>query len=141
MDILLDAVGSGLHHVGSLDVQLGAVGKESVGIELGDVHDGLILALGTLEHLILALVGIGGEMAHVGDVHNAMDIVAGVAHILLQHVLHEVGAEVTDMGKVVHGRAAGIQLHMTGGMGLEFFLFTGSRVIQVHSASPLYTLL
>ena len=45
LDILRDAAGGGFHHVGALDVELGAVVKECVGVEAGDVHDGLVLPL------------------------------------------------------------------------------------------------
>lgn len=58
-----------------------------------------MLAPSALEHLILALVGVGGQVSHVGDVHDAVHIVPGVAQVLLQHVLHDVGAQVADVGK------------------------------------------
>ena len=37
-------------------------------------------------------------MPHVGDVHNPLHVVADVAQILLQHILHDVGAEVPYVG-------------------------------------------
>lgn len=58
-----------------------------------------MLALGALEHLILALVGVGGQMADIRDVHYTLDVVAGVAQILLQNVLHDVAAEIADVRK------------------------------------------
>ena len=140
MDIVVDQTGSRLHHIGGLDIQLGAVGEERIGIELRDLHHRLFLALGALEHLILALVGIGGQMAHIGDVHNTVDIIADKAQILLQHILHNIGAQVADMGKMIHGGAAGIHLHMAGGVGFKFFFLMGCRIIQIHSASPYYNL-
>ena len=36
-----------------------AVLEEGVGVELGDLHDGLVLPLGALEHLVLAGVRVG----------------------------------------------------------------------------------
>ena len=58
MNVFRDAVRGRLHDVRPLDVQLGAVGKEGVGIELCDLHDGLVLAARALEHLVLAGIGI-----------------------------------------------------------------------------------
>ena len=136
-DIVVDQAGGGLHHVGALDVQLPAVAEERIGVVLGDLHDGLMLALGALEHFVLALVGIGGQVAHVGDVHDAVHVVARVAQVLLQHVLHDVGAQVADVGEVVHRGAAGVHLHMAGDMGLELLFLMGGGIIQIHDKPPM----
>ena len=125
LDILVDAVGGGLDHIGGLDVELGAVVEEGVGVELGDLQHGLVLAAGALEHLVLALVGVGGQMAHVGDVHDALDVVAQEAQVLLQHVLHDVRAQVADMGIVVDRGATGVHLDDVGVVGDELLLFSG----------------
>ena len=58
LNILRDHAGGRLDHIGGVDIQLGAIGKESVGIKLGDLHDALMLPLGPLEHLVLPGVGI-----------------------------------------------------------------------------------
>ena len=129
LDIIVDQARCGLDDVGALDVELLAVGEERVGIELGDLHDGLVLTLGALDHLVLALVGIARQVADVGDVHDAVHAVARKAQVLFQHILHDVGAQVADVGKVVHGRAAGVHLHMVRRMGLEFFLFMGRGIV------------
>ena len=129
LDIIVDQARCGLDDVGALDVELLTVGEERVGIELGDLHDGLVLALGALDHLVLALVGVARQVADVGDVHDAVHAVARKAQVLFQHVLHDVGAQVADVGKVVHGRTAGVHLHMVRRMGLEFFLFMGRGIV------------
>ena len=67
-----------------------------------------MLTLCTFEHFILALVGIGGQVTDVGNIHNALDVVAGVAEILFQNVFHNIGAQVADVSKVVDRWAAGI---------------------------------
>ncbi len=136
MDIVVDEARGGLHHVRPLDVQLAAVGEEGVGVVPGDLHDGLVLPAGALEHLVLALIGVGGQVAHVGDVHDPVHVVARKAQVLLQHVLHDVGAQVADVGEVVHRGAAGVHLHMAGGVGLELLFFVCGRIIQIHIASP-----
>ena len=136
LDIIVDQARCGLDDVGALDVELLAVGEERVGIELGDLHDGLVLALGALEHLVLALIGIRGQVSHVGDVHDAVYVVARVAQVFLQHVLHDIGAQVTDVGEVVHRGTAGVHLHMAGGVGLELLFLVGGGIIQIHNGSP-----
>ena len=137
LDIVIDEAGSGLHHVGALDVQLLAVGEKRIGVVLGDLHNGLMLAPSALEHLILALVGVGGQVSHIGDVHDAVHVIAHVAQVLLQYVLHDVGAQVADVGKVVHRGAAGVHLHMAGGVGLEFLFLMGGGIIQIHDDPPM----
>ena len=79
VDILRDTVRRRFNDVRPLDIQLVAVGKESVRVEFGDLHDRLMLTLGSLEHLILAGVGIRGQMADVRDIHHALDRIAEVA--------------------------------------------------------------
>jgi hypothetical protein len=75
-DIFVNHTRGGLHHVGIFDVELFAVGKKGVGIELGDFQYALVLPLGSGDHLILPGVRVGGQMPHVGDVHNAGHVVA-----------------------------------------------------------------
>ena len=108
MNVFRDAVRGRLHDVRPLDVQLGTVSEERIGIELCDLHDGLMLAARTLEHLVLAGIGIRGQMADVRDVHHALDGIAHVAQALFEHVLHNIAAQVADVGEVIDRRAAGI---------------------------------
>jgi len=136
LDIIVDQARCGLDDVGALDVELLAVGEERVGVELGDLHDGLVLAAGALEHLVLALIGIRGQMADVGDVHDALDRIPGVTQILFQHILHDIAAEVADMGKMIDRGAAGVHFDQLRVVGDEFFFFMGRRVVQVHINSP-----
>ena len=107
------------------DVQLFAVGKESVGVELGDLHDRFLLALGALEHLILARVAVGAEMAHVGDIHNAKHVKSRKAQVSVQHVLHNIRTQVANVSKVVYCGAAGVHFDLTGLIGNELVLFSG----------------
>ena len=129
LDILIDTICCGLHHVGPLDVELTAVLKEGVGVELGDLHDGLVLPMRALEHLVLAGIGIGGQVPHVGDVHDPLDVVAQVTQVLLQHILHDVGAQVADVGVVIDRRAAGVHLYDVRVVGNEFLFFVAGGVI------------
>ena len=132
VDILVDTVGCRLYYIGALDIQLLTVGKESIGIEPGDIHNRLILPLGTLEHLVFTGVGIGCQMAHVCNIHNALDIIAAVAQCLLQHVFHDIGTQVANMGIVVHRRTTGIHLDNVGVIGNKQFLLVRQGIIQIH---------
>ena len=132
VDIFVNAVGGRLHHIGALDVQLPAVFKERVGVIPGNFQHSLILALGALDHLVFAGIGVTGQMPHVRDVHHALDIVAQIPQALFQHILHDIGAQVADMGIVIHGGATGVHLHKIRIIGDKQFLFVGSRVIQIH---------
>ena len=136
LDIVINEAGGGLHHIRALDIQLAAVIKEGVRIILGYLHDGLVLPVSALEHLILALVSIRGQVAHVRDVHDTVDAVAGIAQELFQHVLHDIAAEVADVGEVIHRGAAGIHFHMAGGVGGEFSFLMGSGVVKIHNIHP-----
>ena len=135
LDVGINAVGSRLHHIGALNVQLLAIGKEGVGVELCNIHNSLVLTLCALEHLILAGVGIAGQVTHVGDVHNTLNRIANIAQSLFQHILHNVGAEVTDMGIVIDRGAAGIHLDQFGIIRNKQFLLMRKRVIQIHRNS------
>ena len=135
LDVLVDAVRRRLDDVRRLDVEFGAVGEERVGIEFRDLHDGLVLALCALEHLVLAFVGVRGQVADVGNVHNALDVIAEVAQVLLENVLHDVGAEIADMREMIHGRATGIHLHYIGMIRHELLALSGCRIIKLHMSS------
>ena len=132
MDILADAVGGGLYHVRALDVQLLAVVKEGVGVEFGDVHDGLVLPAGPGEHFVLPGVRVGGQVAHVGDVHHPVHLIALIAQEFLQHVLGDVGAQVADVGVAVDGGAAGVHLHPAGDVGFELPSSVGGGIVKIH---------
>ena len=136
VDILVNAVCCRLNHIRRLDVQLLAVGKKGVGIIFCNLHDALMLPLCALEHLILAGVGIGSQVAHVGDIHDALDVVAQVAQALFQHVLHDIAAQVADMGVVVDRRAAGIHFHHVGVVGNKQLFLMGQRIVKIHFISP-----
>ena len=135
-DVVVDAVRRRLNHVGALDVEFLAVGEERVGIEFRDLHDRLVLAARALEHLVLALVRVGGQMAHVGDVHHALDVIARIAQVFFQNILHDVAAQIADVREVIHSGAAGVHLHDVGMVWHEFLLRAGEAVIDLHCGFP-----
>ena len=83
-----------------------------------------MLALCALEHLVLALVGIACEVTDIGDVHNALDIVADIAQVLFENVLHDVGSEVSDVRIVIHRRTAGVHFNYIGMIGDKVLFFS-----------------
>ena len=92
-----------------------------------------MLALCALEHLVLALVGVARKVADVGDVHDALDVIAGIAQILFKNVLHDVRAEVSDVRKVIHRRAAGVHLDYIRMIGNKLLFLSCRRIIKLHN--------
>ena len=68
-------------------------------------------------------------MANIGYVHDALDVIAEVAQILFKNVLHDVGTEVADVGKVIYRGAAGVHLDDVGMVGDKLVLGSGSGII------------
>ena len=91
-----------------------------------------MLAAGALEHLVLAGVGVARKVAYVRDVHRAGHIVAEAAQRLFKHVLHDVRAQVADVGEVVNGRAAGVHFDLAGLVRDKFLFSLGACVIELH---------
>ena len=121
-----------------LDVEAVPVGHESVGVELRDVPNGLAFAGCALFHLVVARVSVACEVAHVGDVHDVVHLVAVVVERTDQEVFENVSAEVADVGEMVHRRAATVHAH--GGNAFrkcENFFLTRCSVVELkcHKAS------
>ena len=68
-------------------------------------------------------------MAYVRDVHHPLHGIAQIPQALFQHILHDIGAQVADVGIVIHRGAAGVHLHMAGGVGDEFSFFVGGGIV------------
>ena len=75
-------------------------------------------------------------MADVGDVHDALDVIADIAQVLFEDVLHNIGAQIADVSKMIYRRAAGVHLNDVGMIGNEVLLFTACGVIKLHIVSP-----
>ena len=129
----------GNDRVGLSYVELLAVGKEGVGIEFRYLEDGLVLAFGPLEHLVLAGIRVAREVADVCDVHDAAHVEPAPAHVLFKYVLHDVAAQVAYMGKVVDGRTAGVHPDDAGLVWNEFVLAVSCAVIELHLSLSLFS--
>ena len=84
------------------------IAEERLGVELRDLPHGGSLLAGALQHLVLALVGVTGEVTDIRDVHDVADRVAEVFQRPTGKVLEEVGAEVADVRVVVHREPAAV---------------------------------
>lgn len=104
-------------------MKLFAVCKKGIGIKLRDLHNALVLPAGALEHLILSCIRIGGKMPHIGDIHDPQHIIPRIAQVFFQHIFHNVGTQIPNVGKMVDRGPAGVHLHLSGFIGHEFFFF------------------
>ena len=134
-DVFLNAIRCRFNNVRPLDVQLPAVFEKRVRIVFRDFHNRFVLALCALEHLVLARVGIRRKVADIRNVHDALDVVAAVAEILLQHILHDVGAQVADVREVIHRGPTGVHLYDVRMVGDEFLFPARCGVIELHESS------
>ncbi len=126
---IVDARGCGLYDVGDADVQFFTVGEKSVGVEFRDLHNGLVLAARAFQHFVVARVAVAREVTDVRYVHNAGNVVPRVTQISVEYVLHNIRAQIADVGIVIYRRTAGIHLDLAGLAGDEFFSFVGEGVI------------
>ena len=113
---LPDIFGGRAEHFRLHTVQRLEIFKESLRIYFNHVPGAFSLAAGAGLHLVLAGIGVGGEVPHVGDVHHALDPVAQEFHRAHQAVLGYIGAHVPYMGVKVDCGAAGVD------PGLAFFI-------------------
>ena len=136
LDKLINARGCRLYHLRAANVERLAILKEFFGVELRDLHNRLLLALCALEHLVLARVGIACQVTNVGDVHNTRNVIAVVAEVAVKDIFHNVGAQITDVRKVINRRAAGVHAHLAGHVRDEFFFCPCKRIVKLHNLSP-----
>ena len=129
---IVNATRRRLNYVRGPYPELSAVLKECVGVESRDLKHRLVLAARTLQHLVLTRIGITREMSDVGDVHHARDLVARITEIAVKHVLHNVGAKVSYVCKMVDRGAAGVHLHLSLFDRSEFFLCPCQRIVYLH---------
>ena len=101
--------------VGGQDVQRGGVDEEGVGVEGGDIHHRTPLAGRRDLQLVLAGVGVGDRVPHVGDVHDVLHRDAPPAERAAQRIGEHVRAHVAQVRERVHGRPAAVHAGHFGG--------------------------
>ncbi len=114
--------------VGAQHVQGGAVLEEGPGVELGDLPDGLALLARALQHLVLALVRVAGQVPDVGHVHDVPHLVAQLPQGAHQQVLGNVGAQVAEVSEVVDRGAAGVHPRPPGLQRVEILKLPGEGI-------------
>ena len=119
IDLLGDVIGGAAEHRRALDVERRGIVEKILRVDLGDLPRGLTGAARPGFHLVLAGVGVAGQVSHVGDVHHVRDTVAVPLEHAPEHVLEQERAETSDMLVLVHRRPAGIEPDLAGLERLE----------------------
>ena len=86
---------------GRSQAQRGAVFEEALGVDFGELVDGLVRGRGVADDLVL----------HVGDVHHVVEREAARAQHAPQDVLKGEGPQIADVDVVVDGGSAGVHAH------------------------------
>jgi hypothetical protein len=69
-------------------------------------------------------------MAHVGNVHHALDLITAVSQITVQNILHNISTEISDVREVIYGRTAGVHTDLSLYVRDEGLSFMGGGIIQ-----------
>ena len=137
VDLLGDVVSRLAPDVRLEDVEMPQVVAECLPVEVGDLPDRLALAPGADGHLVLAIVCVGHEVPHVGDVHDVPDLEPAQQQRPLEHVLEHVRPQVADVRVVVHGRPACVEANRPGLDRLQLFLLSRQRVVNLQAHTRL----
>ena len=113
------------------DIQRLHIGPIGLLVMLGDVPDRLRLARRHFLHLVLARVGIIGEMADIGDVDDVGELQPLPRKRAPQHIGKDIGAHIADVGVVIDRRPAGVDARLAGVDGREHLGLPGERVEQL----------
>ena len=130
LDHLSDVLAGARVPVGREHIQRGQVGEERAGVEVGDVLDAAALLGRRHLELVLAGVGVGYRVAHVGDVDDVPDRDLLPAQGATERVGEHVGPHVAQVREVVDGRAAAVQADDIGGRH-EVLELPSERVIDL----------
>ena len=102
----------------------------AVEIMLHHLHRLELLETCFFGNLVLALVGIMLEMAHVGDIADVAHLVAEMAQIAEEDVESDGGTGVSQMAVAVHRRAAHVHAYPLRMYGAEQFLAARQGVVD-----------
>src|SRR5262249_41247453 len=103
---------------------------ESLGELLGDLPRGFPSPPRARLDLVLARVRVGGQMTHVGDVHDVLDPVPGERERAAQDVDEEIRAKIADVRVVVHRRPAAVEVDLVAVERRELPRAPGLRVVE-----------
>ena len=82
-------------------------------------------------HYLFAFVGVGGQVADIGDVHHMLDVKPGHLKRSPQHVLEDVGPQVADVGVVVDRGPTGVEADLGGRQRDEGLRLAAEGVVEV----------
>ena len=101
----------------------------AVGVVLCYLHRLELFEACLLGYLVLALVGIVLQMAHVGDVTHVAHLVAQVAEVAEEHVEGDCRARMAQMGVAIDGGTTHVHAHVGRIDGLETLLRAAKGVV------------
>ncbi len=130
LDLLGDVFGGPAETLGLEAVEAAAVAQPLFGVEGGDLRRRPAGACRGALHLVLAAVGVGGEMPDVGDVDDVRDAQSLGEQRALQQIGEQVRPQVPDVLRRIDGGAARIDARVTGLDRLEDLLLARARVEQ-----------
>ena len=130
--LLLDDVAGGVRlNAGAQHVELFHRGVEAVGVVLCHLHRLELFEARLLGNLVLTLIGIVLQVAHVGDVAHVAHLVAQVFQVAKHEVEGDGRTGVAQMSVAVDGRSANIHAHMSGVDRFEYLLRAGQRIVKI----------
>ena len=100
-------------------------------VKFGNVPRALVLARRHLLHLVLAFVGIGGEVTDIGDVDDVGKLVALPLQCAAQRIGKDIGAHVADVLVIVDRRPTAVDARFSRVNGPEFLQLAGERIEQL----------
>ena len=102
----------------------------AVGVVLGNLHRLQLFQSGFLLNLVVTLVGIMLQMAHVGDVAHVAHLVAEVFQISEKDVERDGRTGMSEMGITIDRGTANIHPHMGCVQRLEAFLLPMQGIVN-----------
>ncbi len=102
----------------------------AVGIVLRHLHRLQLLQPCLLRDLVVALVGIVFQMAHVGDIAHVAHLITQVLEVTEEHVKGDGRPGMPQMWVAINRRTADIHAHIGRVTRLEQFLTSGERIVN-----------
>lgn len=109
-------------------IQTVDVTKESLGIKLGDVPYRATALPGTLDHFVLTIVGVVGEVADVGYVHDVFHRISGEFEGAPEKIYENVCPKVSYVCVVIDGRTTRVQSDLRGVDRFELLSCSAERI-------------
>ena len=131
LDLLGDMSRGPRGDVGALHAEPVHIAKIDVGVLFGDLHRFQLFDLGLFLQLVLALVGVVGQVADVGNVLDIPHVVSQIPEIADNHVEGDIAFGVPQVGIPIYRRPAYVYAYESLFYGGERFLVTGKRVVNM----------